>query len=294
MPRIFRPLVLLALLAGLLLPMPALAKSSYLSAFKSRYPHSSLGTRMNCTLCHPGNNYGSFTRYGQAFRSKSGSASSKLQQIEGLDSDGDGFTNLKEITAGTDPSNASAKPPTPPAKVTLISRSGYVAGLLQTGQKVYADRTYLFANPVPARFRGQAYLRTMNRDKDLATAGLLSFTVDQPVTVYLALDSRITVLPLWLKGWTRQTDRLMTGDPTPARTLYAHAFAKGRVTLGPNRDAKLPTGRSMYSVIILPAKSPAKALALDLPLSVKIMPQKMEPAPIQPAINAAKDWAMYQ
>lgn len=95
------------------LPQATMAYSSYLDAFEARYPNSRLGTSMDCALCHSGG----FTRYGNAFSNASGGTSARFQAIESLDSDGDKFTNLQEINANTDPSDAASHPrvatPTP-------------------------------------------------------------------------------------------------------------------------------------------------------------------------------------
>src|SRR5512135_3714623 len=72
------------------------AKSSYLASFNSQYGTS--GTALDtCNVCHTAvptrNPYG--TAYGNAAHS--------FTAIENADSDGDGFTNLAEITARTFP-----------------------------------------------------------------------------------------------------------------------------------------------------------------------------------------------
>lgn len=87
------------------------AKSSYLTAFINTYP-AAASTKLNsCQLCHtsiPAKN---------AFGADYKSHGHNFQAIEALDSDGDGFSNLAEIQAGTWPGDPSDKPsaPTPTA-----------------------------------------------------------------------------------------------------------------------------------------------------------------------------------
>ncbi|MEW6117830.1 MAG: hypothetical protein AB1553_13180 [Nitrospirota bacterium] len=77
--------------------------SGYLSSFNATY--GTAGTAIaSCSLCHTSppdlNPYGdAYVNSGYSFRG-----------IEGQDSDGDGFTNIAEITARTFPGNAASKP----------------------------------------------------------------------------------------------------------------------------------------------------------------------------------------
>ncbi len=81
------------------------ASSGYLTQFNTRY--GTAGTALDtCSVCHtntPARNY-----YGSAF----GSNSHDYATIEPLDSDGDGYSNITEINAGTFPGNASSVPAT--------------------------------------------------------------------------------------------------------------------------------------------------------------------------------------
>ncbi|MBS1245262.1 MAG: hypothetical protein H6R41_1799, partial [Deltaproteobacteria bacterium] len=117
------------------------AKPSYLSSFNSTYGTS--GTNLDtCNLCHPGGNTGQFTSYGNAYKNNNHSFAS----IESLDSDGDGFTNIVEITARTfpgDPGSAPAPTDTTPPKVNSTNPADR-----QTGVAVNADVTAAFSEAV--------------------------------------------------------------------------------------------------------------------------------------------------
>jgi len=116
--KVLLVLALIAFAAGTAHALPG-----YLSSFNSTYGTSA--TVLNtCTLCHgpsgPPNN-----PYGSAYSSNG----HNFANIASLDSDGDGFTNLTEITARTFPGNAASKPAAPPAACTSYS---YTLGTCQS------------------------------------------------------------------------------------------------------------------------------------------------------------------
>jgi hypothetical protein len=89
---------------------PAFALSSYKNQFNTRY--GTAGTAIdNCALCHPGGSGSApaVNTYGQDWIDN-GKNSAAFAAIEGLDSDGDGFTNIDEITARTFPGDSNSKP----------------------------------------------------------------------------------------------------------------------------------------------------------------------------------------
>jgi len=81
----------------------ALANPAYFMQFKATYPAAT--ALFNCKTCHDGgppklNPYGiDFQKAGHNFKA-----------VESLDSDGDGFTNIEEITAGTNPGDKNSHP----------------------------------------------------------------------------------------------------------------------------------------------------------------------------------------
>ncbi|HEY5998103.1 MAG TPA: hypothetical protein VI078_02225 [bacterium] len=101
-----------AALAGALLlrALPASASGGYLTQFEGTYP-AAKGSRIDtCTLCHTGVP-SPRNAYGAAFAA----AGHSFTAINGADSDGDGFTNLAEITALTFPGDAADHPAPPDA-----------------------------------------------------------------------------------------------------------------------------------------------------------------------------------
>jgi hypothetical protein len=91
-------------------PCSVFAKSSYETQFHNIY--DTAGTAIDsCALCHPGGSSSApdVNSYGQDWVDN-GQNSSAFLAIEGLDSDGDGFTNIDEINARTFPGDKNSKP----------------------------------------------------------------------------------------------------------------------------------------------------------------------------------------
>ena len=68
----------------------AYAVQSYLNSFVSTYPGASSTQLNSCTLCHSSLSTYSLNSYGTAYAN----AGHNFRNIESLDSDGDGYSNL--------------------------------------------------------------------------------------------------------------------------------------------------------------------------------------------------------
>jgi hypothetical protein len=115
------------------------------------------------------------------------------------------------------------------------------------GSTTYVDRTYTYTN-VPSAVAGATYIRTANNDKMATGSAFLSFSVNQPVTVYVAYHTKILSRPSWLTGFSDVGMDLTV--PNVTLRLYAKAFAAGSVVLGANEGTS--SGHSMYTVIVIP------------------------------------------
>jgi hypothetical protein len=121
--KIFAGMAAIALALPLALAGTASAKSSFATAFSTKY-----GFSISCTYCHPGGNTSQFNSYGSDFRDAylaSGNATNAFTAIEPLDSDGDSFTNIDEITARTLPYDAASVPVVAPPTCTDIDQDGF-------------------------------------------------------------------------------------------------------------------------------------------------------------------------
>jgi hypothetical protein len=120
------------------------AKSSYLSSFNTTYGTSA--TALNtCSLCHPGGNTNTFNAFATAY-----GGGHSFPAIENADSDGDGFSNIAEITARTFPGDAASKPATapPPADTTPPTVGSTNPAGYQTGVAVNVAVTATFREAV--------------------------------------------------------------------------------------------------------------------------------------------------
>ena len=169
--------------------------------------------------------------------------------ITAFDASGNESLPSPEVSKYIADSSISDLPP--PSSLTIsnlavASGQTYVvpASGLQAGATVYMDRAYMFTT-VPASVQGAAYIQTANDDKAATNVAFLSFTVNQPVTVYVAHDVRITPKPAWLGTFSDTGQNLVTSDTT--LRLFARNYSAGLVTLGGNTG-----GFSMYSVIVQP------------------------------------------
>ena len=116
----------------------------------------------------------------------------------------------------------------------------YEWGTLAVGELVYIDRGYIFTS-IPNELVGLDYLRTANDDK---TGSGALFTVNKPVTVFLAHDVRISTMPAWLTSWI-DTGLIVVTDDT-SFDVYSKDFPAGSIMLGGNQG----DGFSMYGVIV--------------------------------------------
>jgi hypothetical protein len=118
------------------------------------------------------------------------------------------------------------------------------------GDTLYGDRTYTVAS-VPSALQGDAWIRDANASKSFTGSPLVSFTISQAATVYVAVDTRVGERS-WMTsgGWT-DTGTTVTDDESGAtRTfeVYSKSYPAGTVSLGPDADTA-DTG-SMYLIIV--------------------------------------------
>lgn len=93
----------------------ATAFPNYYTQFSQRYPTTSLLNNYGCNICHKdrGSN-GCRNPYGADVSLTMGQNGIDFDTLEGMDSDGDGLSNLDEITSGTAPGR--------PDPTTIVNR----------------------------------------------------------------------------------------------------------------------------------------------------------------------------
>jgi hypothetical protein len=102
----------------------ALANSGALGDFNAQYPGNTLGS--SCSICHT--NVPNTNPYGTALvgQGATGDAISAamFQAVEGVDSDGDGATNIQEINKGFFPGDPTSTPPPSGVTITITAPAG--------------------------------------------------------------------------------------------------------------------------------------------------------------------------
>lgn len=134
-------------------------------------------------------------------------------------------------------------------EISNTTPTKYVWDTFDNGKLFFIDRDYLFGsdvdNQVPDNYAGYAYLRTAKDDMRTTGEAHVSFSVNEPVTVFVAHRNAITNKPAWLNSW------IDTGDDFISRSIYRKDFDAGSITLGGNTVDGV-SGGSMYLVFMKP------------------------------------------
>lgn len=120
--------------------------------------------------------------------------------------------------------------------LTLVSAASYndwdINDSLAVGDAVFSDRDVTYAT-VPSLLLGAETIMT-SCDAKAATGTAATFTAGADITVYTALDIRVTNLPSWLSGWT-DTGMLLVNSSDVSFRAYSKTYRAGEtVTLGEN------------------------------------------------------------
>ena len=101
------------------------------------------------------------------------------------------------------------------------------------GSTLFGDRD-ITAVSIPSSLVGAEAIRTAC-DSKLVTTDLGTFVAGDDVTVYIAMDSRVTSsLPAWMTGWTKTSNTIKTSNDLTLE-LFKKSFNAGdTVTLGTN------------------------------------------------------------
>lgn len=159
----------------------ASATNGILNDFTAAYP-ATTGTALDsCSTCHT--SAPALNPYGSALRANG----FNFGAIEGLDSDGDGFTNLQEIRALTLPGSASSRPTTPTTTSTTTSTSTTSTTSAATPSTTSTTSTTTTVAPQsPAAAPASAATP--------APSGAMAFEIEGVGTVWLAIvDGRLVV-----------------------------------------------------------------------------------------------------
>ncbi len=126
--------------------------------------------------------------------------------------------------------------------LTAVSGKSYrIKQGLNNGSTCYIDRTYVYSE-VPSYLLQSTYIQTANSDKLRTESAFLSFTVNIPVTVYVAFDDRYAI-PSWLSGFTNTGNKLKTES---LMKILKKDYTAGKITLGGNGNAG-----NQYTVMVV-------------------------------------------
>ncbi len=191
----------------------AYAFNSYLTSFDNTYPAASGKAISDCLLCHVSGSYG-LNPYGNAYKA----AGYSFSAIETADSDGDGFSNIQEISALTFPGNSASYPATPPPDATPPSVTAF---------------------SMPATSSSLTVSVTLTASDNVGVTG---YRISESSTLPTATSA----------GWTASAPTSFTFASAGAKTLYAWAkdaannvstsrSATTTITLTPTADTTAPT-----------------------------------------------------
>jgi cysteine-rich repeat protein len=128
---------------------------------------------------------------------------------------------------------------TQPLVIDNVNGAVLANDVIRNGAQVYTDRGGPYAT-IPDTLVGARYLTTRNNNNQSIGINLINFRVNQPVTIYIAHDNRITTKPAWLRSF-RDTGVTMTipglgagTEPNGIYTLFRRTFPEGTVNLGGN------------------------------------------------------------
>ena len=123
---------------------------------------------------------------------------------------------------------------------------------LAVGDLLYTDRDNMTYTQVPDTLLGAETIVTPCDAKKI-TGDLASFTANGNITVYIALDNRVTSIPSWLSGYTR-TYQTVTSSTDVVYDIYSKEFKSGEnVTLGTNGQSSSCTGYTVFVKKNIPA-----------------------------------------
>jgi hypothetical protein len=132
---------------------------------------------------------------------------------------------------------------------------------VQVGDTYYIDRTYTIT-AMPDELKGSLAIKTANNSKNSTEATLLTFTVTQDATLYVAYDARATRFPDWLTASFTKTGQVLQTTDT-ALMLWKREVAAGPVVLPGNQFGNPVGARSHYVVFVATGASGQTATGPD-------------------------------
>jgi titin len=154
------------------------------------------------------------------------------------------FTVFATNGVGNGPASAPSNTVTPVGSATI---SNLVVGdtanaanwsiqqNIQVGNLEYEDRTYTIKT-LPSALAGSQWIRPANASKTSTANPLVTFTISAPMTVYVAVDTRLGRRPWMDSTWTDSNTQITDSESTPVtfEIFQKSITTAGQVSLGPN------------------------------------------------------------
>ena len=153
------------------------------------------------------------------------------------------------------------------------------------GVLIYGDRDFTFRTLPDALNDGETVMTAC--DAKYSTGTLAECRAAADITLYVAMDTRVTSVPAWIAGWT-QTDLRFTSSNDVEFVCYAHDFAAGEaITLGENGQssncmnyAVIAAARQTAIETTLPETTTASAETTTASAETTTASAETEPVPV--------------
>lgn len=121
-----------------------------------------------------------------------------------------------------------------------------IANNLQKGNLVFGDRDVTYESLPDALLGAEAIITAC--DSKNSSVDLASFIAGEDMTVYIAMDNRVTSIPAWLTGWTK-TALTAENNKAVVFDLYSKDVKKGdTILLGTNGQSSGCVGYTVLAV----------------------------------------------
>ncbi|MCX6050739.1 MAG: clostripain-related cysteine peptidase [Chloroflexi bacterium] len=134
--------------------------------------------------------------------------------------------------------------------ITTTSGRSYLFDECGVNDRYYIDRDYVFTSFTTPLYNGRPCIKTANGDSHNSDASLLSFTLNQPATIYIYFDRRMSTPPSWVSGLYVQNSKLAytTDSDMNYFVIFSCKSNPGRIVLGGPQAGGSSGIRSMYVV----------------------------------------------
>jgi hypothetical protein len=133
---------------------------------------------------------------------------------------------------------------------SVTSNAAYDVTMSSLGDAPFIDSSVVMSG-LTANLQNLPQIQTAQGDAANTASNLLTFSIDQPGTVYVALDKRLTTRPAFLNGWTLTSESVDFNNTTDVGyNVYSQHFSAGSITLGGNLESPASGTANMYMVFI--------------------------------------------